>query len=464
MKFQYLLLPLFIFQSCISSGTKDAEIYTTSVQSPWQKSSLKVQKQENANADIIISTSEQQIIDGFGGTFNELGWDALSLLSEDQRNGILKELFGPDGMRFTFCRFPVGANDYSRGYYSYNDTPGDFAMENFSIERDKTGLIPYIKSALAINPNLRLWSSPWTPPVWMKTTRHYATAPGDHNDFTKENEVEGDHFIQEPEYLEAYALYLSKFIDAYKENGINVSLLQFQNEPYTKHQWPNCSWTPPAMANFIGKYLGPKFSEKHPTVDLYFGTFNCNKIEDLDRVMGDPDASKYIRGIGVQWEGKDIVADIHRKYPTMKLMQTENECGGGSFDWSAAEHTFDLLKTYLDGGVNSYMYWNMVLADDGASTWGWKQNTMIRIDSQKKEVIYTPEFYVMKHLTHFVRPGAYKLEVTKGDNVLAFRNPDNRIVVYCANKEDKERDVQIAYNGYLMDVKLAPKTFNTISF
>lgn len=463
MKLKLLLLSLIAFQSCAAPDLQEAEIYTSSEQSQWQKTRVKVQKQTDENADIVISEIEEQVIDGFGGCFNELGWDALSLLSEEQRDAVLNELFGPEGARFTFCRLPVAANDYARDWYSYNETPGDFAMENFSIERDKSGLIPYIKAALAINPDLKLWASPWSPPVWMKKTRHYATAPGDHNDFTKENEVEGDHFIQKPEYLSAYALYLSKFIDAYRQNGIDISLLYFQNEPYTKHQWPNCSWVPASMANFIGKYLGPVFSEKHPEVDLWFGTFNCNKMEDLDRVMQDADASKYIRGIGLQWEGKDIVGDIHRKYPAMKLMQTENECGGGTFDWAAAEHTYDLLNTYLNGGVNSYMYWNMVLQDDGASSWGWKQNTMIRIDSQTKEVIYTPEFYVMKHLSHFVKKGAHKLNVSKGDNVLAFKNPDGQIVILCANKDAEEHKIKIACKGSVISLKLSPKTFNTIT-
>ena len=297
----------------------------------------------------------------------------------------------------------------------------------------------------------------------MKATKHYATAPGEHNDFREGNEVAGDHLIQEPEYLTAYALYLSKFIDEYKQNGIDVSLLYFQNEPYTKHQWPNCSWLPKSMANFIGKYLGPVFSEKHPNVDLWFGTFNCNKMADLACVMEDTDAAQYIRGIGLQWEGKDIVADVHQKYLDMKLMQTENECGGGTFDWGAAEHTFDLLNTYLNGGVNSYMYWNMVLQDDGASSWGWRQNAMIRIDSQTKQVIYTPEFYVMKHLSHFVKKGARRLSVSKGDNVLAFKNPDGQVVILCANKDTEERNIRIACKGHVANVKLAPKTFNTIT-
>lgn len=455
------LLSLLALNNMLVNAQK-AEVYTSSEEAKWQQTSVEVSKQKTPEADIVISTSKDQVIDGFGGTFSELGWDALSLLSEEQRNEVLRELFGPDGMRFTFCRIPLGANDFARDWYSFNETPGDFEMKNFSIERDKTAMIPYVKAALSFNPNLKLWASPWSPPVWMKRTKHYATAPGDRNDFTEKNEVEGDHFIQEPEYLTAYALYFSKFLDAYKENGINVSMLQFQNEPYTKHQWPNCSWIPESMANFIGKYLGPAISKKHPGVELWFGTFNCNKMEDLDCVMQNRDAAKYLRGIGLQWEGKDIVGDIHRKYPAMKLMQTENECGGGSIDWAAAEHTFDLLQAYLNGGVNSYMYFNMVLQDEGVSSWGWKQNSLIRVDSRTRKVIYTPEFYLMKHLTHFVKPGAKRLKVEKGENVLAFRNPDGQIVVLCVNKDKEERNLVLSYKKSTIHVKLGGKTFNTL--
>lgn len=462
MKVRKLILFYLLAQGCLSLNAQKAEIYTTSERVKWQKTAIDIQKQDNPDADVIISKSKEQVIDGFGGTFSELGWDALSLLTEEQRNSVLRELFGPDGMRYTFCRIPLGANDFARDWYSLNECPGDFEMKNFSIERDKQAMIPYVKAALSFNPKLKLWASPWSPPVWMKRTKHYATSPGDYNDFTEKNQVEGDHFIQEPKYLAAYALYLSKFVDAYKENKINISLIQFQNEPYTKHQWPNCLWTPKSMANFIGKYLGPAFSQKHPDVDLWFGTFNCNKMEDLDCVMQHPDASKYLHGVGVQWEGKDIVADIHRKYPAMKLMQTENECGGGTIDWAAAEHTFDLVESYLNGGVNSYMYFNMVLQDEGVSSWGWKQNSLIRVDSRTKEVLYTPEFYLMKHLSHFVKVGAHRLKVLKGDDVLAFQNPDGQTVILCVNKDTQERTVRLTCKGSTIHVKLASKTFNTI--
>ena len=444
--------------------TQEVKVYTTSETEIWKQAVVEVQSADGTVPDIVISDEQEQSFDGFGGSFGEIGWDALALLPEERREEVMQALFAPEGIHFAYGRIPMGANDFARDYYTCNDTAGDFEMRHFTIERDKQAMIPYVKAALKQNPELKLWTSPWTPPVWMKATRHYATAPGDHNDFTKENEVEGDHLIQQPEYLKAYALYQSKFVEAYRKEGINISLLQFQNEPYTKNQWPNCSWTPASMANFIGRYLGPLFAQEHPEVDLYFGTFNCNRMADLDCVMQDTAAARYVRGIGLQWEGKDIVGEIHDKYPEMQLMQTENECGSGTFDWAAAEHTFDLIKTYLDGGVNTYMYFNMVLQDEGVSSWGWKQNALVRVLSSTKEAVYTPEFYLLKHLSHFLKPGAHKLKVEKGNDVLAFRNPDGETVVFCMNREAAERGVRLVCGDKMMILKLQPKSFNTIIY
>ena len=312
---------------------------------------------------------------------------------------------------------------------------------------------------------MKLWACPWSPPTWMKTTRHYATKPGDHNDLKDENQVAADdHFIQEKKYLDAHALYLSKYIKAYRKEGINVSMLQFQNEPYSRQQCPNCLWTPEAMRNFIANHLGPLFKKELPNVELWLGTLNCNRMEDVNHIMNDPKARKYIKGIGLQWEGKDIIAEIHRKYPKIRLMQTENECGGGTFDWGAAEHTFDLIRKYIGGGANAYMYWNMVLQDKGTSTWGWSQNAMIVIDSKTKQINYTPEFYVMKHLSHYVKPGDHKLKTLGQDeNLLAFRNKEGKTIILVANKEDKIKNMTVSINGNVLNLSLKPKSFNTLS-
>ena len=145
-------------------------------------------------------------------------------------------------------------------------------------------------------------------------------------------------------------------------------------------------------------------------------------------------------------------------------MQTENECGSVTFDRAAAEHTFDLIKTYLDGGVNTYMYFNMVLQDDCVRSWGWKQNALVRVLSSTKEAVYTPEFYLLKHLSHFLKSGALKLKVEMGIDVLAFRYPDGETVVFCMNREAAERGVRLVCGDKMMILKFQPKTFNTIIY
>ncbi|MDR0714737.1 MAG: beta-glycosidase, partial [Bacteroidales bacterium] len=138
----------------------------------------------NNNFDVEVDIENpQQTIEGFGTCFNELGWTSLSALNDADREAIMKELFEPGvGANFTVCRMPVGANDFSRNWYSYNETDGDFEMENFSIDNDRETLIPFIKNALKYNPALKVWASPWSPPAWMKYNKHYACSPSNHND------------------------------------------------------------------------------------------------------------------------------------------------------------------------------------------------------------------------------------------------------------------------------------------
>lgn len=419
--------------------------------------------QDEVNDVMITHYKEQQML-GFGGCFGELGWDALQLLDASTRHEVLHQLFDlDDGVGFTFCRTPIGANDFARDYYSLNDHKDDFKMRHFSIERDKTGLIPYIQAALQVNPKLRLWACPWTPPTWMKVNGHYATKAGQDNGYPGPDMVHGqDQFILKDKYLKAYANYFSKYLTAYKNEGINISMIMFQNEPYTINIWPNCSWSPQGTKLFLGKYLGPKLRQDHPDVQMWYGTMNTNNLDEVLQVVDDPDVARYITGTGFQWEGKDIVKPMRRKYPLMPLMCTENECGSGTNDWAAAEHTFDMIKAYVSGGVNAYMYFNMVLKDKGTSSWGWDQNTLVVVNSADGTVTYTPEFYLMKHLSHYVKPQAVKLKTMGNDeSMMAFRNPDGAAVLFIANKSANAREMKIAVDCKVLHVTLDAHSFNT---
>ncbi|HBJ08311.1 MAG TPA: glycosyl hydrolase family 30, partial [Coprobacter fastidiosus] len=141
----------------------------------------------------------------------------------------------------------------------------DFDMINFSIDRDRHILMRYIKEAQKIHPGLKIWASPWCPPAWMKTNNHYASeydnSPVNHNGLPQKRALElpTTGFKMQPGYLDAYALYFTKFVQAYEKEGIKIEAVNIQNEPCSTQKYASCTWRPEDMAYFIGKFLGPKF-------------------------------------------------------------------------------------------------------------------------------------------------------------------------------------------------------------
>lgn len=463
-----LFSTLICLSAALQSAALDVDWTYSTPDAQWQKcTEYEVIPYDRHNPyDMMVTPYAEQTMLGFGGCFAEVGWDALNQLGARDRANVMNQLFGADGLNLAFCRTPIGANDFARDWYSYNENDGDFAMKKFSVARDKKGLIPYIKAALKVNPALKLWGSPWSPPTWMKTNHHYSNKAADINGLKPENEMHpgDDQFIDKPEYLKAYALYFSKYLAAYKKNGININMLMFQNEPYTINVWPNCSWTPHMMKKFVGSYLGPELAKAHQNVDIWHGTMNTGKVGEVLEVVTDPVAGKYIKGVGIQWEGRDIVRDIYHHNNKLGLMCTENECGNGSNDWSAAEHTFDHIHSYVGDGCGAYMYFNMVLDEAGMSSWGWKQNSLVVANSKSKTASFTPEFYVMKHFSHFVPVGSVKMKTMGNDeHMLAFKKADGSIVIVIANKSKHERKVNITLDyTNVLSVKLKAKSFNTL--
>jgi glucosylceramidase len=456
-----------VFFTLLLAGCKEnvktIEWICSSPTATWQADQLKTIP-VNKTGDSVISVFPgklQQKIDGFGGCFNELGWEALNYLPGEEKEKIFTSLFDTiAGCRFNLCRMPIGANDYSVDWYSYSPVKEDFAMDHFSLERDRLRLIPYIKKAKTYNPSIKIWASPWCPPEWMKTNNHYACRPDSVNDLAESGRGEEmkNQFRMEPSYLAAYALYFSKFIREYKTEGIDIYAVHVQNEPNSCQNFPSCIWNPAGLATFIGEYLGPKFIKDGLDTEIWLGTIERPQIERIDTVLNDPEAKKYIRGVGFQWAGQGAIPEVHKKYPGYKLMQTETECGDGSNDWKSAEHTFDLMKHYFKNGANAYMYWNMVLNETGKSQWGWKQNSMITIDSNTKLVKYNPEFYLMKHFSAYIKPGAYKIE-TSDENCIAFKNPGSVVIVYYNSGGEKKKDFVI--DNIRFSAVLSEKSFNT---
>jgi len=465
MKKYLVIAGLLIMILGCSTGEKVEWVSTTNDQ-PWVlNAEAKIVYGHISESVILIETdSVKQTIDGFGGCFNELGWDALQTLTEENRLAVTKNLFDSiSGCRFNIYRMPIGANDYAVDWYSHNETAEDFEMKNFSLERDKKRLIPYIKTAQTFIPNLQIWASPWCPPSWMKTNNHYACASNQQvNDLQTDRQGEEmkTQFRMEPKVLEAYALYFEKFIQGYQQEGIEISAVHVQNEMNSCQNFPSCIWRPESLATFIGDYLGPKFEAEGLKTNIWYGTVERPQIERVDTVLLNAKAAKYIKGVGFQWAGKGAIPEVHRKYPEMKLMQTETECGNGSNDWAAAEHTFELMKHYFKNGANAYMYWNMILDETGKSQWGWKQNSMISIEKFSGKVVYNTEYYLMKHLSYFVEPGSKYIPVSSDENCLVFLK-DSQLVIFYYNTDETKKQTSFQIGEKSISVNLKPKSFNS---
>ncbi|SDP44022.1 glucosylceramidase [Mucilaginibacter sp. OK268] len=453
----------------------------------WKLKSVNLQKGAGSAIDITIDEKKSgSKFQSWGTCFNELGWDALNLLPKEKKEIVLNQLFSPDGdMHFTIGRFSMNANDYSRDWYSCDEVDGDFQLKYFNIDRDKKALIPYIREAQRRNPKMTFWISPWSPPSWMKVNHNYAvlsdakynqlsplsevvlyenTKKRDEHVFPKQVTV-NDYLIQDPRYLQAYANYFCKFIDAYKEQDIPIKMVMYQNEAYSYTVYPGCAWTPEGAIRFNTEYLAPALKAKHPNVSLFFGTINTNRYDLVDQVLSDPRMVNTIQGIGFQWEGGQILPAIRKKYPQYQYVQTESECGWGTFDWKSAEHTFDLINSYLGHGCTEYTFWNPVLTDSGTSGWGWKQNALIRVDSQNQTAAYTPEYYAVKHYSRYITPGSRLLSFKEAGNdkkpVLVFQTPEGKYVIVAGNFKDTAQRLRIKIGSKVLDVSLDAHSLNT---
>jgi glucosylceramidase len=422
-------------------------------QACWQErlpSPLPAWSAKPASLITLDANIQFQTIDGFGGCFNELGWEALTALPADKREAALKALFSPDEANFTLGRAPIGANDFSLGWYSLNEIPGDFAMTRFSIARDRQDLLPFIKAAMKYQPKLGIWAVPWCPPSWMKTNGRYRQGG----------------MKQDPDTLSAYALYFSKFVQAWRAEGIQLYAIHPQNEPsLNDNLYPQCQWRGAELHRFLRDHLLPQLKRDKIEIEVWLGTIvNENLDEYIDPVLGDPDTAPAITGVGYQYGGQKVLRATHDRYPSKKLAQTETECYGGANTWDQALLTFGHLIEDTTNFANSYFFWNIVLDESGLSRWNWRQNSLLTVDRRKETVIYNPEFYAMKHFSSAVLPGARRIAVQGGvpNKVVAFQNTDGSRVIILSNDAKQTVSTTISVGDTLLQLDLPALSMNTI--
>jgi glucosylceramidase len=414
---------------------------------------------------------------GFGGTFNEMGWDALGELSAADRDRAIRLLFSAtEGANFAWGRIPIGASDYAIDRYTLNENAGDYAMNMFSMERDRERLIPYVKAALAVKPNVRLWGSAWTPPTWMKNPAEFdATDAGPNG----EAATYTSFMKNDAQTLTAYALYLARWVEEWEREGIPIDSVFPQNEPDYATRYPSCRWDAGLLGTFVGQYLGPTFETRNLDTEIWFGTLSNNDSAmyqgHIGGLMGA--AAEFSVGVGLQWNTMGHTSELAAR--DFLVMQTEHRCGNYPFsvpgtpafnpDRPANDHAYAVeswgyLRDWLKAGVNIYMAWNMVLDTAGKNLdvqRPWPQNALLVVDRAQNRLFETPTYYVFRHFSYFVDPGATRIEATGGDAV-AFRNPDGRTVAVVHNSASQAAMINVAMGGSTFQIQVPAQGWATL--
>jgi len=446
------------------ASTRPVLCFRSTKSSYWRMSVTHTDEHAIGTASMTINSKKAlQTFKGWGTCFNELPWDAYNLMSNSDRVLFAQRVFNPLGdLKLTVGRIPVGASDYARGWYSCDETTGDFTMSKFTIDRDLQTVIPSIKVAQEQNPDMMFWASPWSPPQWMKINHHYAQRKTSTNGCPfNVPPYFNDQFIDSDRYYNAYCLYFDKFIQAYAEHGIPITALAYQNEAYSNTPYPGCSWTAKTTGKFLGKYLGPYMAKHQPNVKLIVGTMNTGSLDVYEQILNSEDVGRYCKQIGFQWEGGKQIHEVMARHPQYEAVMTESECGSGTFDWGAAVHTFQLVNHYLANGVTTYSYWNAILKDKGLSTWGWQQNALVQVNSSTGRPRYTAEYYALKHYSHFITPGSKILYVNESSEILAALTPAGAVVVVAGNSSDASRETTFDIDGQRLTTILPAHSFST---
>jgi len=251
--------------------------------------------------------------------------------------------------------------------------------------------------------------------------------------------------------MKAFAQYLIKWVQAYRAQGITVEAIAPQNEPNFGQNYPSCLWGTSTYVTFVGKYLGPAITTAGISTKIMLGPMsNDGSGKDpsiMTGVMADATAKPYIKALGLQW-GMLSQLSIARSYK-LPLWQTEHKCGNYPWnpsgsppykttapnDQAYAVESWGLIRDWIKGGVTAYSAWNMVLDTVGKgidTTRDWAQNALLTVNTSTKTLNPTPTYYVFRHFSQFVDPGA-KVVATSGGDAIAFRNPNGSIVTVMYN-------------------------------
>jgi glucosylceramidase len=423
-------------------GSIDVWITTGDQSQLLQKgSTLKLGKETPATNTIDIDPSQTyQTVDGFGYALTGGSAVLINRLPATERSSLLHELFGRDenSIGVSYLRISIGASDLDSTVFSYDDLPAgqtDESLTRFSLAPDRPNLIPVLKEILAINPTVKLLGSPWSPPAWMKD-----------NGATKGGSLK-------PEYYSTYANYFVKYIQQMKAEGIPIDAITPQNEPLHPGNNPSMYMTAVQEADFIKNHLGPAFRTAGITTKIIVYDHNLDKPDYPITILNDAAARAYIDGSAFHLYAGDVSAmsKVHEAYPDKNLYFTEQ--------WTGAKETFSNnlqwhVKNVIVGTMRNWsriaLEWNLANDPDyRPHTPGGCTECKGALTIRPGGVTRNASYYIIAHAAKFVPPGSVRIGSNLVGNIhnVAFKTPDNTIVLIAVNDSLETETFNIRYSG-----------------
>lgn len=474
----------------MNSDKLDVKVYETSSSGNKLKPIQSFIPCKNKVVININPETQFQTITGIGGSFTESSAYLFKNLSLENQSKILEAYFGDNGAKYSLTRTHINSCDFSLNHYAYAMVPGDSLLTSFDISHDKEYLIPMIQRAQQVSTDgFKIISSPWTAPPWMK----------DNNSWI------GGRLL--PRYYDTWALYFSKYIQSYRQEGLNVWGITVENEPLGNgNNWESMHYTPDEMTRFVTQYLGPQL-EKDGLSDIKILGYDQNRDhlkEWVNAMYESPEVSKYFSGTAIHWYAstqevfEDALQFAHAKAPDKYLIETEGcidaeiphwkddvwywseEATDWGWDWASESEkhlhpkytpTFRYAKDMigcLNNWVDGWIDWNLILDRQGGPNWfkNWCTAPVI-VDIDLDEVYFTPLYYVMSHFSKYIRPESKVIKVdTNTDKIMATAviNPDQSLAIVVLNEQDYPQELILNIYDKSTSVTISPHAIQTIIF
>jgi glucosylceramidase len=406
--------------------------------------------------------TRQQML-GFGAALTDAACSVLSQIPAAGREEVMHELFAPGQMAMNVCRTCIGSSDYSRMAYSFDESSEpDPELKKFSIDHDKAYILPVLRHARTVNPELFLFSSPWSPPGWMKANGSMLGGAMRMHSF------------------EPYARYFLKFLEAYKAEGVPINAVTVQNEVDAEQdgRMPACLWAQEQEIWFVGKFLGPALRKAGSATKIWALDHNYNLWGRAIGELSDPAVYEYIDGIA--WHGyagePSAMTSVHDAFPQKNAYWTE---GGPDFAQPDYQTDFTKWAETFNGVVRNWARsitaWNLALDEKGNPNIGpFSCGGVITVDNATKKVTRSGQYWAFAHLSRHVRRGA---KVFQTDGVgeagaqasassvshAGFRNPDGSFVVVLSNRGPEKR-VQLLLGSQALEVDLPADSVHTLQW